>query len=151
MTTQRTQRSSLAILCCLLLTLAGCVARDDSAMGQIDAARGDWVVINYWAEWCKPCIKEVPELNALDDREDVTVLGVNFDDAAGEALADQIEKLAITFVTLPEDPSTALGVARPEVLPTSLVINPAGDLVATLVGPQTLDTLLAATVNRSAE
>lgn len=117
-------------------------------MDRIAAAKGSWVVVNYWAEWCKPCIKEVPELNALHTRDDVTVLGVNFDGEEGDALAAQIEKLAIAFPTLPEDPATPLGIDRPAVLPTSLVISPEGDLIATLVGPQTLETLLAATVHR---
>ena len=35
---------------------------------------GKWQVINYWATWCAPCIKEIPELIALDNRhEDIVV------------------------------------------------------------------------------
>lgn len=140
-----------ATLCCCLLLLGGCSTSEESASGQIEAARGNWLAINYWAEWCKPCIKEVPELNALHARDGVSVLGVNFDGETGDSLAAQIEKLAIAFPTLPEDPSTDLGVERPVVLPTTLVINPAGKLVRTLVGPQTLETLLAATTERPAD
>ncbi|MFN2286984.1 MAG: TlpA family protein disulfide reductase [Chromatocurvus sp.] len=140
-----------ATLCCCLLLLGGCSTPEENSSGQIEAARGDWLAINYWAEWCKPCIKEVPELNALHARDGVTVLGVNFDGEVGDTLAAQIEKLAIAFPTLPEDPSTGLGVERPAVLPTTLVINPSGELVKTLVGPQTLETLLAATVERPAD
>lgn len=150
MTTQRTRRGPLATLCCLLIALAACTAPDESAMGQIAAARGNWVVVNYWAEWCKPCIKEVPELNALNAHDNVTVLGVNFDGTEEAALAKQVEKLAIAFPTLPQDPSTPLGIDRPAVLPTTLIITPAGKLTATLVGPQTLETLLAATVKHPA-
>ena len=44
--------------------------------------RGQWVVVNYWAIWCKPCVKEIPDLAALHDRrEDVTVLGLAFDES----------------------------------------------------------------------
>ena len=112
--------------------------------------RGQWVFINYWAEWCKPCIKEVPELNQLDrERADITVLGVNYDGAEGEALAAQIDKLGITFATLPEDPAPGLQIPRPSVLPTTLVLDPEGRLRETLVGPQTGEEL-AAVVTRLA-
>ena len=43
------------------------------------------------------------------------------------------------------DPSAELGISRPVVLPTTLIISPEGELTATLVGPQTLESLLAAT------
>jgi thiol-disulfide isomerase/thioredoxin len=139
----RRVRHGLAGLAFALLTACG----NDPAgpLSPIEAARGQWVVVNYWAEWCKPCIKEVPELNALGEREGITVLGVNYDGAQGEALSAQVEALGIAFPTLDLDPAAALGVKRPTVLPTTLIIDPEGTLRATLVGPQTEDSLLAAT------
>jgi thiol-disulfide isomerase/thioredoxin len=104
------------------------------------------VVINYWAKWCKPCIEEIPELNELDHlHDDITVLGVNYDGATGEDLATQLRDLNVAFPTLDEDPAELLGQPRPSVLPTTLIINPEGELVHSLVGPQTLESLLAAT------
>lgn len=150
MTNQGNLRRPLAAMCFFLLALAGCGQPANGPLAQIEAAQGRWVVVNYWAEWCKPCIKEVPELNELNARDDVTVLGVNFDGATGDALEDQLKKLGIDFATLPQDPAEALGTERPVVLPTTLVFNPDGQLIQTLVGPQTLESLLAATVHRSA-
>ena len=107
---------------------------------------GQWVVINYWAQWCKPCIKEIPELNALDRKYDqVAVLGVNFDAVRGAELQAQIDQLGIEFPILLEEPSAALGTQMPQVLPTTLILNPAGKLVATLIGPQDLASLALAT------
>jgi len=111
----------------------------------LDELRGQWVVINYWAIWCKPCAQEIPELNALHELPGVTVLGVNYDGASGEELGQQLHKLGIGFPALDTDPAAALGTARPVVLPTSLVIDPAGQLRETLVGPQTLQSLARAT------
>jgi thiol-disulfide isomerase/thioredoxin len=130
----------------MLLTLAACSPAEQPVNTlNLDALRGQWVVINYWAIWCKPCIQEIPELNALAQLPEVTVLGVNYDETSGDELDQQLQQLGIAFPTLAADPAAQLGVARPVVLPTSLVLNPQGQLHDTLVGPQTLDTLAAAT------
>jgi thiol-disulfide isomerase/thioredoxin len=130
----------------LLLALTACSPTEQPGNTlQLDELRGQWVVINYWAIWCKPCIQEIPELNALAEMPQVTVLGVNYDNASGQELEQQLQKLSIFFPTLDTDPASLLGVARPVVLPTSLVLDPAGQLRTTLVGPQTLETLAAAT------
>ena len=130
----------------ILLALAAC-SPADKPMGalQLDELRGQWVVINYWAVWCKPCIQEIPELNELAELPQVTVLGVNYDGLIGEELEQQVQKLGVAFPTLATDPSTQLGIARPVVLPTSLILDPDGQLSSTLVGPQTLETLATAT------
>lgn len=104
-----------------------------------------WTFVNYWAQWCKPCIKEIPELNALHGQEGYTVLGVNFDGATGEDLAAQLEALGVEFPTLDQDPAQRLGTERPVVLPTTLVLAPGGEVRGVLVGPQTQESLIAAT------
>ena len=53
--------------------------------------RGDWVVLNYWAEWCAPCRKEIPELNELQEHSvepgaAVRVFGINYDGLQGADL-----------------------------------------------------------------
>jgi thiol-disulfide isomerase/thioredoxin len=130
----------------MLLTLAACSpAEKPSSTLQLDELHGQWVVINYWAIWCKPCIQEIPELNKLAELPQVTVLGVNYDGISGEELDQQLEKLGVAFRTLETDPAAQLGMARPVVLPTTLVLDPQGQLSETLVGPQTLETLATAT------
>ena len=121
--------------------LTGC--QSDKTVA-IDNYRGQWVVVNYWAEWCKPCIKEIPELNDLNSQNaDVTVLGVNFDGAVGDELARQLDELKVAFETLPYDPSAELGIERPRALPTTVIISPEGDLKEVLIGTQTQESLLA--------
>lgn len=131
----------------LTLALTACGGGSGTADPMnLDQLRGQWVVINYWAQWCKPCIKEIPELNNLNQQyRQVTVLGVNYDGATGQELDLQLEKLGIAFTTLPGDPARQLGVPRPVVLPTTLILDPQGQLHATLVGPQTLESLAQAT------
>jgi thiol-disulfide isomerase/thioredoxin len=130
----------------LALALSGCGPGQGPQPGlPLEQLRGQWVVINYWAIWCKPCIQEIPELNALDELPEVTVLGVNYDGAAAEELRQQIEQLDIAFEVLANDPASELGIDRPVVLPTTLILDPAGELRTTLVGPQTFESLAQAT------
>ena len=75
----------------------------------------------------------------------VTVVGVNYDGTSGEELELQRQKLGVQFASLEADPAAELGIPRPVVLPTTLILDPTGRLVATLVGPQTLSSLAQAT------
>ncbi len=140
--------SLIVILFTLTHMLVSCAPKGDSTriLPQITELRGQWVVINYWAKWCKPCIKEIPELNELNSKYgEVTVLGVNYDGVTGKELAKQITALGIEFVILPEDPAASLMLPRPVVLPTTVILKPSGEVSQTLIGPQTADSLARAT------
>ena len=65
-------------LFCLFLILS-CQRNDIEVFNgpntNIDKLNGNWVVINYWADWCAPCIKEIPELNNFaEENIDLMVL-----------------------------------------------------------------------------
>lgn len=130
--------------------LTGCSRPDyhtaDGSSGRFAEARGKWLLINYWAEWCKPCIEEMPALNRFQQqhRDRVLLLTVNYDGAQGESLRHQIAKLGVTLPVLLEDPAPLLGFPHPDTLPTTLVFDPAGSLRQTLQGAQTTATLAAA-------
>ena len=125
------------------LLLGGCAPSDAPAADQslVEQSQGRWLVINYWAEWCKPCRHEIPELNLLDERDDVQVVGINFDGIAGDALKDLSARMGIQFRVVETDPASELGVSQPDVLPTTLIVSPDGELVAQLVGPQTAESI----------
>jgi thiol-disulfide isomerase/thioredoxin len=132
----------------LLLLLGACVPADfdyaRGASGRYSDWQGRWVVLNYWAEWCAPCRAEIPELNALDqllDGHGVLVVGVNYDGAQGAALDAVMQRMGIEFPVINTDPRHHFAYELPSVLPTTVVINPKGVVVATLVGPQTRQTL----------
>ena len=89
------------------LLLAGCA--EDLGVDQhgrkvtAEQLDGQWLVINYWAEWCGPCRTEIPELNALEKQlkaQSVQVLGVNFDALQGEKLSRAAQDMGITFTVL---------------------------------------------------
>ena len=116
----------------------------DGGSGFYADWHGRWVVLNYWAEWCEPCRAEIPELNALykeTDGHGVLVVGVNFDGLQGDDLAALVEKMQIEYPVIGTDPRKHFGYDLPSVLPTTVVIDPAGKVAATLVGPQTRESL----------
>lgn len=132
------------------LLLTGCA--EDVGLDQhgrkVPAERleGQWLVINYWAEWCGPCRKEIPQLNVLAERlagQPVTVLGVNFDGLQGPALEKSAELLGIGFTVLAQDPATRYQLPLSEVLPVTYIVDPAGQLRERLPGEQTAAGLLA--------
>src|SRR3990167_7899265 len=48
---------------------------------DLAAHRGKWVVVNFWATWCNPCLKEIPDLDAMDKaRDDVIVIGLAYEE-----------------------------------------------------------------------
>ncbi|MDX1757659.1 MAG: TlpA disulfide reductase family protein [Marinobacter sp.] len=123
------------------LLLAGCSQTElPTASGTPvvwEQLRGEWVLVNYWAEWCKPCLQEIPELNALDRAADVSVLGVNFDGVSVPALNDLRERMGIEFTLLTRDPGPDFGWQLPMALPATFVVTPEGDLLEARFGPQT--------------
>ena len=72
------------------------------------------------------------------------MLGVNFDAPPPAEAREQIARMKITFPVYREDPGEMLGFRRPQVLPTTFVVGPDGEVQARLVGPQTEASLLAA-------
>ncbi|MFK8043789.1 TlpA family protein disulfide reductase [Congregibacter sp.] len=112
---------------------------------QTDVHSGVWRVVNYWSEWCSPCRKEIPMLNALSkelDPDRVRVVGVNFDDAARQETLKTAKALGIEFPTLSKSDVTALGLRGPDVMPTTYIVTPNNEVVAKLVGLQSRDQIL---------
>uniref|UniRef100_A0A8J7VW93 TlpA family protein disulfide reductase n=1 Tax=Coralloluteibacterium stylophorae TaxID=1776034 RepID=A0A8J7VW93_9GAMM len=110
--------------------------------GRFDLAseRGRWVVLNYWATWCAPCLKEMPDLDAFASaREDVRVLGLAYEEIAADDMRGFLQEhpvgypIAIVDVYAPPPP----GLEAPRGLPMTHLVGPDGAIVRSFLGPVT--------------
>jgi len=105
--------------------------------------RQKWVVLNYWATWCAPCRKEIPDLSSLHEaREDIIVLGLAFEDTEMENFDEFLEEFHPSYPILLVDvyaPPEPFG--APKVLPTTIILNPEGVPVKTYLGPVTRENI----------
>ena len=139
---------ALAVITTLLLSGCGNDYGVDQYGQKVASERVDkqWLVVNYWAEWCGPCRIEIPELNSLEKQlqgQSVGVFGVNFDGLQGKELSDASAALGITFTVLAQDPAEVFDLPRSEALPVTYILDEKGKVRATLMGEQTAAGLLA--------
>jgi thiol-disulfide isomerase/thioredoxin len=99
--------------------------------------RGHWLLVNLWATWCGPCIREMPSLNRMQARlgNALDVVAISEDRTGAKVVTPFVKALGITTLPLGYDPAGAVGNAfHVEGLPTSFLIDPEGRMVAKLEG-----------------
>lgn len=103
------------------------------------AQRGKFVVLNFWATWCKPCVKEMPDFQLLSQRTDTAVLGLAYEDTTDTELVAFLAKLKVIYPVSKVDVYAPLPAPLevPKGLPTTLVFDRQGLLLKKFLGPVT--------------
>ena len=138
-------KNKIISLFCLILIISCQKADIDlhNSKGMVsENLKGQWVMINYWADWCPPCLKEMPELVAFASaNKDVQVFAFNFDQLDGEDLDYEINKFGVDLPSILSHPRDIWGIESPATLPATYFINPEGEIVQSLFRPQTQESL----------
>jgi thiol-disulfide isomerase/thioredoxin len=95
--------------------------------------RGQWVLLNFWATWCPPCVEEMPYLNQLAAERDLVVLGVNFNEES-ERVAQFVAEKGIDFPILLQPDDITLLFYGVRGLPRTFLIAPDGTLADSVIG-----------------
>src|SRR2546423_4479648 len=99
--------------------------------------KGKLVLLNLWATWCQPCLKEMPSLEKLQaaQADKLTVAAISEDRGGNQVVEPFIAKLGLDKVKVYLDPKSAAGHAfSVRGLPTTLVVDAEGRLVGRVEG-----------------
>jgi thiol-disulfide isomerase/thioredoxin len=107
---------------------------------NLDRYQGKWLVVNYWATWCPPCIVEMPELQSFNDDNvdnNAMVVGINAENISRQRLQTFLDDYFITYPNFVAGPTQQSELGLIPGLPTTFLVTPEGKVVARQVGPVT--------------
>lgn len=118
----------------------------DGGRFDLAAERGKWVIVNFWATWCSPCIEEMPALSKfVESHDDVIAIGLAWEDTEREELLAFAKKHPVVYPLAQMDIYAPLeGFAIPRGLPTTYLLDPQGLVVEQFLGPITGERIGAA-------
>ena len=118
----------------------------DGKPRSLSEFRGKWVIVNYWATWCPPCLDEIPDLVEFHEKhkdKDAVVLGINFEEADPAYLHEFVDTHFMSYPVLNMEPVPVTPLGPVLGLPTTYIISPQGERVARQEGQITAEAIEA--------
>jgi len=110
----------------------------DGAHYTLSGMHGKWILVNFWAPWCPPCLQEMPDLDTLQQRhKDLQVIGVAVMYGSRQKVMEVVKKLSVSYPIVFGTEDTAGDFGGIAGLPTSFLYSPSGKLVEHIAGPVT--------------
>lgn len=100
--------------------------------------RGQWIVVNFWATWCPPCLDEIPDLVRFHRErasDGAMVLGVNFEELDPFLLESFLEDHDMSYPNGQVGDTPLVPFEPLKGLPTTFIVDPAGVIVVRRTGP----------------
>lgn len=111
----------------------------DGGRYDLAAQRGQWVVVNFWATWCSPCLKEMPELSALHTmREHISVVGLAYEEIDVPSMQSFLAEHPVAYpIAIIDVYAPPADFDTPRGLPMTYLIAPDGKVARQFLGPVT--------------
>ena len=123
---------SYALLLMLSIQAYGFQFQDTTGkIHKLEDYKGKWVLINFWATWCPPCLKEIPDLISLSkDRKDIMVIGVAMDSDDPRIVMEFVQSMAINYPIVFGNREIAAQLDDVSLLPSTYFYDPEGNPAA---------------------
>jgi len=117
--------------------------------GSFDLSKqsGKWVIVNYWATWCSPCLKELPDISGYvaAHKDKVAAIGLDFEDADKADIEKFLKTHPLSYPVAQVDiDNPPKDFDTPKGLPNTYIIAPDGRVAKAFMGPITAKDLDAA-------
>jgi len=110
---------------------------------SLSGYKGKWVLVNYWATWCPPCLEEIPDLISLHEnkKNNLVVIGIALEYKDPKQVIDFADGLLVTYPIVLGNPRIVNQIGPMQGLPTTYLFNPEGKMVAQQVGAITRESV----------